>query len=252
MSKLGLFKRRHFLLLGGAGAAGFLGGGAVTAGVINMHGASPVQSAISSSTSLLQSQAQDDGPYLSPGTFNQQFLAKSADIKQVWDFAGIDQIQSDSFTPIKNALNAFQFTYHKSLYPVICLRGSAVIYALDDAMWSKYGLGTVYGQQNGETTDQNPLYHRYTTDNGTLSPQDPDSLYQDPSLQALIQRGAQVAVCHDALNGLSILLATKRGLLEDSTFKELATHLVPGTQQTPSGSSLIAVAQHLGFTYAKQ
>lgn len=256
MSISHLFKRRQFLLLGGAGVIGFLGGGAVTAEVINAHAVPPVQPATGYPTPLIQpatgASTQGNGPYLNPIGFDQQFLAKPADVKQVWDFAAIDQIQLDSFSPIKNALNAFQFVYKKSLYPVICMRGSAVIYALDDAMWVKYSLSTVYSQQTGGTTDSNPLYSRQTTGNGTLSPDDPNSLYQDASLQTLLQRGSHIAVCHDALNGLSATLAEQRGLATTSIFHELAAHLVPGAQQTPSGSSLIAVAQHLGFTYAKQ
>ncbi len=167
------FKRRQFLLLGGTGVIGFLGGGAVAAEFINVRATPSVQTLRASSASSVQpakySQIPGDGPYLNPTGFDQQFLAKSADVKQIWDFAAIDQIQSDGFSPIKNALNAFQFVYKKSLYPVICLRGSAVIYALKDAMWMKYNLSTVYGQQTGGTTGGNPLYSRLTTDNGTLT-----------------------------------------------------------------------------------
>ena len=54
------------------------------------------------------------------------------------------------------------------------------------------------------------------------------------------------------LAGLSAKLAQKRGVTVDSVLNELEVHLVPTAQLTPSGSSLIAVAQHLGFTYAKQ
>lgn len=257
MSTSRLFKRRQVFALGGAGMIGFLGGGAVTVGVINSHVASPTQPVQGSPTPLAQplqgSQVRDDGPYLNPGTFNQQFLAKTADVRQIWDFATIEQVQSDGgFAPIKNAMNAFQFVYKKSLYVVICLRGSGVIYALDDFVWAKYTLGTLYGQQSGSITDRNPSYQRYTTDNGTLSPQDPNSLYQDSSLQALLQRGSYIAACHDALNGISLTLAERNRLAAQTIFKELAAHLIPRAQQTPSGSSLVAVAQHLGFTYATQ
>jgi len=234
-------KRRQVLTLGGAGIVGLLGGGAVTAGVIKTHSASPVQG----------SPAQSDGPYLKAGTFDQQFLAKPADVKQIWDFSALEQVSSEGFIPIKNAMNSFQFVYRKSFYPVICLRGTAASYALDDTMWGKYRLGSVYAQQAGTTEDLNPLYHHFTIDNGTLKPDDPNSFYQDPSLQALLQRGSSIAVCHDALNGLSARVAKEHGLTAQAVFTDFAAHLVSGAQQTPSGSSLIAVAQHLGFTYAK-
>lgn len=234
-----LFKRRQ-VIIGGAGMVGLLGGTAITE-AINIHTSSVAQSITGPSM-------QENEPYLNPGTFDQRFLAKQANVKQIWDFASIEQLQSDSITPIKNAMNDFQFTYHKSLYTIICLRGSAVIYGLDSGMWMKYGLSKLSGQE----IDINPLYDRVNVDNGELSPEDPKSLYQDSSLQALQQRGSQIVVCHQALTGQARQLTERLGLTGQSVFKELAAHLVPGAQQTPSGSSLIAVAQHLGFTYAKQ
>lgn len=256
MSVHRLFKRRQILTFGGVGIAGFLSGGAATAGIINSHAAPLTQllqvPLTSTAQSVKNAQIQGDGPYLHPSAFDQRFLEKAADIRQIWDFATIEQVQSDGFTPIKNSMNAFQLAYRKTLYPLICLRGSAVIYALDDAMWAKYEIATVYNQQPANTSDQNPLYQRTTTDNGTLSPEDPNSIYQDSSLQVLLQRGSYIAVCHDALNGLAAQIAEQHNLIEQTVFKELATHFVSGAAQTPSGSSLIAVAQHLGFTYAKQ
>ena len=245
MSGSFLFKRRQLLRFGGTGVVSFLGGAVLTKAV-DAHADLSVQPG---KGPLTQS---DEQPYLNPNGFNQQFLAKPADIRQVWDFVTVDQIQPQGLTAIRNAMNAFQFTYKKTLYPLICLRGNAVIFALNDKIWSKYSLDALYSSKTGGTTKGNPLYNRRSTDNGSLSPEYPDSLYQDSSLQALLQRGSHLVVCHNALNGLSIQLAEQHGLLIDATFNELAAHIVPGAQQTPSGSSLIAVAQFLGFTYAKQ
>lgn len=189
---------------------------------------------------------QSDEPYLHPTGFDQEFLLKPADVKQIWDFTNIQQVQPDGFAPIKNALNDFQYVYRKTLYPLICLRGQAVIYALDDAMWAKYHISILIDQDRGNRIDYNPLYRRAKADEEAFISQD-----QDAGLEALVLRGSHIAVCHQALNGLSIRLA-KQGSTAQPIFKELANHLVPGAQQTPSGSSLIAVAQHLGFTYAKQ
>src|SRR5690348_8266231 len=97
-------KRRSILTLGGAGIVGSLGGGVVTAGILQAHTGSPVQG----------SPTQNNGPYLKPGTFDQQFLAKPADVKQIWDFSALEQVLSEGFIPIKNAMNAFQFVYQKS------------------------------------------------------------------------------------------------------------------------------------------
>ena len=94
---------------------------------------------------------------------------------------------------------------------------------------------------------------RTTTDNGTLPRNDPKSLYQDSSLQALQQRGAQLAACHDALGGHAVQGGrAPKGMTQPQVYADLAAHLVPGTLQTPFGSSLIAVAQAMGFIYATQ
>jgi hypothetical protein len=235
MLRSSLFKRRQLLYLGGTGVVGVLGGAVVTK-TLDAHANPSVQSDRASS------QQNDAQPYLNPSGFDQQFLAKSADIKQIWDFVTIAQIYPQGLNPIRNAMDAFQFTYKKTLYPVICLRGNAVIYGIDDAMWTKYRLGTMFGQNNKASANGNPLYSQQISD-----------VSQDSSLQALQQRGAHVALCHDALVGLAGNLEAQRGLVSDNTvYNELAAHLVPDAQLTPSGSSLIAVAQHLGFTYAKQ
>lgn len=239
-----LIKRRQILRFGGTGIVSFLGGATVIKAT-DVYANASVQANQNSST---QSNGQ---PYLNAGGFDQQFLAKSADIKQIWDFVTTDQIYPQGLAAIRNAMNAFQFTYKKTLYPVICLRGAAVIYALSDKAWIRYSIGSSSSSTSVPITG-NPLYKRRTTDNGSLSSGYPNSLYQDFSLQALMQRGAHVAVCNDALNGFAEQLAKQHGLLIDSTFNELVAYLVPDAQRTPSGSSLIAVAQHLGFTYAKQ
>ncbi|HZS77440.1 MAG TPA: hypothetical protein VFA41_12575 [Ktedonobacteraceae bacterium] len=244
MSKHFFSNRRQLLGLGGTGIVSFLGGASVIK-ALDLQTNPPLTN---DQPSFLEENKQS---YLSPTGFNQDFLAKSADVKQIWDFVTLDQINSGC-AAIKNAMNAFQFTYKKSLYPVICLRSNTVIYGLNDNIWIKYRLDTIFDQIGGVSTDGNPLYSRQTVDNGKLSPDDPNSLYQDTSIQALLQRGASLALCHDALQGLAARIAVQKQLTIESTYKEIVIHLVPGAQQTPSGSSLIAVAQHLGFTYAKQ
>jgi hypothetical protein len=194
-----------------------------------------------------------------PGDYDQTFLHKKAGIRQIWDFTTVDQVQT-GVGAMKNAMNAFQFFYRKSHYLLINLRGpSAVIYALDDAMWAKYTLGAKYQVFDpaapGSLARRNPLFARLNTDNGMLSPDDPKSLYQDATLQAFQQRGAHISACHDALGGQAALAVTDnraQGLTAAQVYQDLVQHLVPGAQQTPSGSSLIAVAQQVGFTYAKQ
>ncbi len=227
--------RRQLLPFGGVVAVSALSGG-VVAQITEQPALPPTQTGREPILSASES-------YVKVGGYDQSFLLKSADVKQIWDYSDFTQIQGDGFTPLRNALNAFEVTYQKTLLLAICLRGRAVIYALDDTMWRKYSLGTVYGQSNRGIIEKNPFYHRQTSY--------PNNLSTNSSLQALLQRGSSVAACHDALYGLAVQLAKSDGVSSD-IFQELASHLISGAQQTPSGSSLIAIAQHLGFTYAKQ
>jgi len=199
-----------------------------------------------------------DAAIMKPGQFSQQFLNKKADIKQVWDFTSTDQAQT-GIGAMKNAMNAFQFSYLKSHYLLIVLRGpSAVVYGMNDAMWAKYGLGAkyqIFDLKQGAYATHNPLYPRTTSDDGKLDPNDPKSLFEDSSLQALQQRGAFVVVCHDALQSQAKLAVQDKrahGMSITQVYADMVAHLISGAEATPSGSSVIAIAQMAGFTYAKQ
>lgn len=241
MSRSHQSKRRRLLRLGGIGAIGIVGGSAIITKVVGAHSVTQMRA----EDKQLRDNENPDWSYLHPKGYNQEFLIKPADMKQIWDFSNIPQILPDGLTAIKNALNEFKFEYQRTLFPIIDLRGKAIIYSLDDAMWAKYHLGVLAGQP---TQYSNPLYPRTTTDNGTLPPDDPNSLYQDHSLQALMLRGVHIVVCHQALSSLAKTLS----LSGPSVLDELVANIIPGATQSPSGSSLIAIAQHFGFTYAKQ
>jgi len=264
MTTFSLFKRRQFFHIGGAGLVGFLGGGAATVGIMNAHASPSTQPSsnltqaigscdqVPSSIQHSKASTQGNATYLHPGTYDQSFLSKPADVKQIWDFTTFEQVQQGS-SAVRNALNDFHFLYQKTLYPVAVMRGElAIICTLDDIIWSKYHLSSLLDSTVTVPTDSNPLYYNRVVDNGNPPTSSQGSFYTSTTLQALQQRGLHISVCHQALSGFATNLAEQHRLTAQSVYEELATHLVPGAQQTPSGSSLIAVAQHLGFTYAKQ
>jgi hypothetical protein len=49
----------------------------------------------------------DQQPYFNPIGFDQHFLAKPADVKQVWDFVTVEQIQPQGLTAIRKARLAY-------------------------------------------------------------------------------------------------------------------------------------------------
>jgi len=236
MSILQSLNRRRFLRLGtlAGGAVGAAGAGA-----------------------LLADREEADASILRPGQFDQHFLTSTAQVKQIWDFSLVEQLQG-GLAAIKNAANAFKFSYNKTYFLIIDLRGSAVVAALDDAMWARYKFGAkyqIFDPASGALVSRNPFYARGATDNGALSPDDPKSIYQDATLAALVYRASHISACHDALQSqaaLAVKDGRNHGLAADAVYRDFAAHLVHGAQETPSGSALIAIAQPLGFTYAKQ
>ena len=117
---------------------------------------------------------------------------------------------------------------------IVNLRGSAVIFGLNDAMWLKYNIGKQFKVVSpGYDTRFNPLRL---------------------GLWALQQRGAHVAVCHDALRGVAAqFMDARRGTASpESIYKELVANLVLNAQETPSGAALIAIAQQLAWIIHEQ
>ncbi len=234
MSILQSLNRRRFLRLGtlAGGASGVAG-------------------------ALLTGPEMVDASILRPGQFDQHFLTSTAQMKQIWDFSSIDQVQS-GLAAMKNAANAFKFSYNKTYFLIIDLRGTAVVAALDDAMWATYKFGAkyqIFDPASGALVSRNSFYARGSTDNGALNPDDPRSIYQDATLAALVYRASHISACHDALQAQAALAVKddrNHGLSADAVYRDFAAHLVHGAQETPSGSALIAIAQPLGFTYAKQ
>jgi hypothetical protein len=101
---------------------------------------------------------------------------------------------------MQNSMNAFEFSYgmgRGSLATLGILTGPSVAYALADAMWAKYGFGAAF---NLAATN---VYYRATSLKETRSPDDPDSIYQDWSAQAVLHRGGSFMVCHNALTGVA-------------------------------------------------
>ncbi len=198
-----------------------------------------------------------DASQLRPGQFDQSYLDHKADVRQIWDFTTVEQLTT-GLSAMKNAANAFQFSYNKSFFLVVDMRGSAVVGALNGTMWIKYKLGAKYQIFDPATTAyvmHNPFYQRLNKDAGTLSSDDARSLYQDATLAALALRGAHLSACHDALQSqaaLTVKDGRAPGMTANAVYRDFAANLVPSAQETPSGSALIAVAQLLGYTYAKQ
>jgi hypothetical protein len=145
---------------------------------------------------------------------------------------------------MQNALNAYEFSYAMgpgSLAVLGVLLGPSIVYALDDAMWSKYGLGSIFSLNATNT------YYKASSLKRTSSPDDPDGIYQDWSAEAILKRGGAFMVCHNATMAIAGLVAQKNGTAPAATLGDFEKHVLPGFQMVPSGVAAIQLATTHGW-----
>ena len=151
---------------------------------------------------------------------------------------------SSLYLHMQNSLNAFEFSYGMgpgSLATLGILTGPSIVYALDDAMWKKYAIGTAFN-----LADTN-VYYTAASLKETGSPDAPGSIYQDWSAQAVIHRGGAFMVCHNAMTAIAGLLAQKAGAAPDAVLADFSAHLLPGFQMVPSGVAATQLALSHGW-----
>jgi hypothetical protein len=145
---------------------------------------------------------------------------------------------------MQNALNAFEFSYglgRGSLATLGILTGKSVTYGLNDAMWAKYGFGAAF-----DLAPTN-VYYRAARLKETGNPDDPDSIYQDFSAQAVLARGGAFMVCHNALTVVAGLLGPKAGVKPDDALDDFMHNVLPGFQVVPAGVAATQLAQEHGW-----
>ena len=151
---------------------------------------------------------------------------------------------SSLYLHMQNSLNAFEFSYGMgpgSLAVLGVLLGGSIAYALEDAMWKKYGIGSAFNLTPTNT------YYAASTLKRTASPDDPDGIYQDWSAQAILKRGGAFMVCHNATTAVAAVLAGKAGVTPSAALADFEKHLLPGFQMVPSGVAAIGLATAHGW-----
>jgi intracellular sulfur oxidation DsrE/DsrF family protein len=118
---------------------------------------------------------------------------------------------------------------------ILIVRNRSTRFGYNDAMWAKYGKQFSEQLDNfvDPKTKQVPAVNIYATAGG--------------SLDKLIKRGIQIAVCEVATHGVASSVA--RALDSDSTaiFKELSANLVPSARLVPAGIVAVNRAQEHGY-----
>jgi len=114
--------------------------------------------------------------------------------RQLYQFVNVNN--EILWSNIRNGLNGSQFSYDEppgSLAVVVQAYASGNIATYNDAIWDKYQLGAKHGvrdPQTGQPATRNVFYPRTTSGGADLPPSDPQGLYNDTGMAALMERGA--------------------------------------------------------------
>jgi hypothetical protein len=145
---------------------------------------------------------------------------------------------------MQNSLNCFEFSFgmgRGSLATLAVLTGPSVAYALGDDLWRKYGFGAAF------SLAATNVYYTAASLKQSGSPDDPESIYQDWTAQAVMHRGGAFMVCHNALTAIATLFAAKAGMQPAQALAEFERGLLPGFQLVPSGVGATQLALDYGW-----
>lgn len=201
--------------------------GTVAAGTIALA-SSPVN------TVSAESFAADDDPWIK---------ALKGKHKQVFDAPVIN----DGF-PLMFALTYMNtMTQHYKLAPsdvsaMVVARHFGVGLAMNDAIWKKYGLGTVL-KVTDPATKAPAMRNIFNKSNPG------DMMNIEASADKMIARGVVLGACGLAIQVISGMTASMAGVTPDVALKEWMAGVLPGAFVLPSGVLGVAKAQEAGCTY---
>jgi hypothetical protein len=180
---------------------------------------------------------------------------RTFDVRQLWDVNGY---VPTSLGAMKNAYNGYQFGFGlpaERIGIAACLHGTANAFAYNDAMWTKYKLGEVFGFKDpgGNLVTTNIFYHARSKNDPNADPSDPASMYQDGTIEALQRRGLIVLLCHTAAAEQARSLvgagAVAQGTPPADVLRDLLGNVVPGASVVPSMVATVGILQSR-FKYA--
>lgn len=130
--------------------------------------------------------------------------------------------------------------------PAIVLRHSAIVLAMQNAFWEKYGIGKlrkVTHPLTGEPTGVNPVL--LGEKDGIPEP------FNNAGLQKQLDRGVVVLACNLALQDC-VELIKRTDKVDDATARKQAiAYMIPGVILQPSGVFAVTRAQEVGASYVK-
>ena len=130
--------------------------------------------------------------------------------------------------------------------PAIVLRHNAIVLAMQQSFWDKYGIGAskkVTHPLTGEGTDRNPVL--LGEKDGIPAP------FNQASLTNQLSRGVVVLACNLALQDCVDLITRSDKIDPAEARKRAIAYLVPGVILQPSGVFAVTQAQEAGASYVK-
>jgi hypothetical protein len=129
---------------------------------------------------------------------------------------------------------------------VVCLRHFATPFAWTDAVWAKYGPAfTEMTKLNDPKTGKPPTFNLYTS---------PDYGMQltnlGTTIDSLIKRGVQFAVCDAASHFTAGMIARSTKGSADAIYKEFTANTIANAHYVPAGIVAVNRAQERGYTLA--
>ena len=127
---------------------------------------------------------------------------------------------------------------------VIVARHRSTCFAYNNAIWAKYGK-QISEQTKFEDpkTHEAPIANVYnSTDYGVLLTN------HDTTVDSLVKRGVQLAVCSMATRALAGSIASKTGGKTDAIFAEITANLLGNSHLAAAGIVAISRAQERGYT----
>jgi hypothetical protein len=171
--------------------------------------------------------------------------------KQAWDNTDIG---GPWLNLMRNALNSQIWSFkHPNFLVVSVTHGTAQLALFDPAMWDKYQLTKLAGEDFKINT---PIIERKAAAADPANYEDPAGPFsgEDNSIPALMRRGVVFMCCHNALweHAAALIKADVNPdkLTHGALAAELTNHLVDGAVLIPGAGGTMLELQHAGFHYA--
>jgi hypothetical protein len=171
--------------------------------------------------------------------------------RQAWDNTDIG---GPWLNLMRNALNSQLWSFkHPDFLAVSVTHGTAQLALYDPAMWDKYQLARLAGDEFKTNT---LMTERKPAATGCADYEDPAGPFsgEDNSIPALMRRGVVFMSCHNAIwEHAAALIKSDINpdkLSHGALAAELTNHLVDGAVLIPGAAGTLPELQQVGFHYA--